>query len=80
MKLPNQNTPLIHGSRGVISGWGYQKESDLLSVANELQSTALTILQDPVCVKAYKDWFQEGMFCAGVKNGGKDACKALHNF
>lgn len=38
--------------------------------------TADVPIQDNIyCKDRYKDWFSEGMICAGYKNGGRDACE-----
>lgn len=68
--------PLVFGSSALVSGWGYRQESEPESVADILQFTTLTIFANEKCVSAYKQWFKEGiMFCAGVIDGGKDACQ-----
>lgn len=76
LQLPKQNLPLVFGSSGLVTGWGYRKESQPSSVADVLQFTTLTIFTNSKCKSAYKQWFKERiMFCAGIRGGGKDACQ-----
>lgn len=66
----------MFGSSALVSGWGYRQESEPTSVADILQFATLTIFTNEKCMGAYKQWFQPGiMFCAGVVDGGKDACQ-----
>lgn len=62
----------------MISGWGFKEEGDPTTVSDVLQFTTLTVFPDVRCVDAYGKWFKEGMFCAGIVNGGRDACKSIH--
>lgn len=59
----------------MVSGWGYTREHDRSSVSDILQYTSITIFEMDYCRSAYQEWFKEGMFCAGIIGGGRDACQ-----
>lgn len=60
----------------MISGWGYRVEGDPTTVSDVLQFTTLTVFPNVRCEDTYGKWFKEGMFCAGIVNGGRDACES----
>lgn len=74
-QLPKQYEPIVDGSTALVSGWGYRRPNEPASVAHLLQYTSMTVLPDTVCLAAYDKWFKTGMFCSGVRNGGRDACQ-----
>lgn len=51
------------------------RESDRDSVSAMLQYTSLTIFKSDYCASVYQEWFKDGMFCAGIIGGGRDACQ-----
>ncbi|XP_031636234.1 trypsin alpha-like [Contarinia nasturtii] len=75
VNLPRQNQSLLFGSTVLISGWGYLEAGNALSVADLLQYTSITVLDNKICQMAYQEWFREGMFCSGVKDMSRDACQ-----
>ncbi|XP_065169815.1 trypsin-7-like isoform X2 [Atheta coriaria] len=83
MKLSNAVKPISitsltsidEGMIGTVSGWGYQHENGA-SAANDLQSLEVPILSRDYCKNVYKMYlYSDVMFCAGFKDGNKDACQ-----
>lgn len=75
IQLPKQGEPLVYGSTALVSGWGYRRQGDRLSVADVLHYTTMTVFEDEICSLTYQEWLKGSMFCSGVKGGGKDACQ-----
>lgn len=56
-----------------VLGWGRTGEGDPQS--DHLMKVDVPITTDEYCTKAYRENFQpDGMVCAGLDEGGKDAC------
>ncbi|XP_046402907.1 trypsin-3-like [Ischnura elegans] len=73
--LPAEGEELDAGTMVVISGWGYLSEEG--PNAKFLQKVTVPVYDQNECVLAYKtsNGITDQMFCAGVKEGGKDACQ-----
>lgn len=61
------------GAKGTVIGWGTVSESGM--AAQQLQAVNVFVLDRRQCSAAYGDRFTDTMLCAGVKEGGKDACQ-----
>ena len=57
-----------------VSGWGAEKEGDVLST--KLRYVAVPIVDHEECETNYRERgsITSNMICAGLKEGGKDAC------
>lgn len=44
-------------------------------VSDELQKLQLPIISRSQCLEAYPNRIEDGMFCAGYLEGGRDSCK-----
>ncbi|XP_045605800.1 trypsin-1 [Procambarus clarkii] len=66
--------PAEHTSTGmcVVSGFGATTEGG--DPSDTLQKVSLPVWSDSDCQFAYEGEIEEGMFCAGLKEGGHDAC------
>lgn len=62
------------GTVATVSGWGYTQEGGFSSA--QLQRVQVPLVDKEVCQAAYT-WrpITDGMLCAGVSSGGKDACQ-----
>lgn len=69
---PGETAPYTPGTTGRIYGWGRTKESAPPSPV--LRSVGVPVAEEPYCKHAYPELDPGGMFCAGVPQGGKDAC------
>lgn len=74
-QIPESNANSNKTTTVLISGWGYTREADPNSVAYQLQYAAISLIPRENCQRVYGNHLKESMFCAGVKNGGKDACQ-----
>ncbi|KAK8739895.1 hypothetical protein OTU49_003250, partial [Cherax quadricarinatus] len=71
---PIELPPPEHVSTGtcVVSGFGATTEGG--DPSEILQKVSLPVWSDSDCKKAYEGEIEDGMFCAGVTEGGHDAC------
>ncbi|MER6988737.1 serine protease [Saccharopolyspora hirsuta] len=60
------------GTVGRVYGWGKTSESGQPSTT--LQAVDVPITTDEACRGAYPNYDARSMFCAGVPEGGRDAC------
>lgn len=60
------------GTTGEVYGWGRTGESEASSPV--LRSVRVPVMADARCADAYTSYDPAGMFCAGLPEGGKDAC------
>lgn len=61
------------GTETTVLGWGRTGEGEAQSA--HLMKVDVPITTDEYCAKAYRENFQpDGMVCAGLDEGGKDAC------
>ena len=67
-----ETAPYTPGTRGRIYGWGRTSESAPSSPV--LRSVGIPVAEAPYCKHAYPEFDPRGMFCAGLPQGGKDAC------
>lgn len=79
--LPQQPLGLVDGSdspayragtTGTVYGWGNTSENGAGSEV--LRSVDVPMTTGQECAAAYPEFDEHGMFCAGVPEGGRDAC------
>jgi len=72
--LPTANEELPNaGSAVFVTGWGYTKEGS--NPSETLKQVAVPLQSNEKCVAAYEgNIHEQTQFCAGLDNGGKDAC------
>ena len=68
----NDDTPYRPGTPGHVYGWGRTGESEPPSPV--LRSVDVPVLPSDECQRAYPEFSPQAMFCAGVPQGGRDAC------
>ncbi|CAG2109539.1 unnamed protein product [Medioppia subpectinata] len=76
--LPTTDAVDYANSTGVVIGWG--KISTAGVSASSLQQVELPIIDNPKCIKWYESQgkvipIRSSQFCAGLEEGGKDACQ-----
>jgi secreted trypsin-like serine protease len=64
--------PYEPGTTGQVYGWGRTGETEPTS--SQLRSVELPVTADAECRSAYPGSSSESTFCAGVPEGGRDAC------
>ncbi len=59
-----------------VIGWGLTNVKDKSSISNQLQQTSVPIVSNEVCnaEQSYKGDVADSMLCAGLAEGGTDAC------
>ncbi len=59
-----------------VIGWGLTNVKDKSSISDQLQQTSLPIVSNEVCnaPESYKGDVKDSMLCAGLAEGGTDAC------
>lgn len=67
--LPKDNT------KALVSGWGHLVEGGFGGNSNELQAAEVDIFPNSKCTEGYGDVITDRMVCAGVEEGGVDACQ-----
>ncbi len=69
-KLDNNN------SLATVIGWGLTDVKDKSSISNKLQQTSLPIISNEICnaPESYDGDVADSMLCAGLAEGGTDAC------
>ncbi|XP_032783777.2 uncharacterized protein LOC116921556 isoform X1 [Daphnia magna] len=75
--LPTPDTAYVPGTNCTIAGWGSPGQPGA-AFAIKLQSATVPILSDDTCKAPYvygPDRIKVGMFCAGLLEGGVDACQ-----
>lgn len=73
IRLPRQSQEATVGGNSVVSGWGVTAEGGFLP--RYLRYVEVPIVSDADCRASYGDQLREDeMICAGVTEGGKDAC------
>ncbi|KAL3481549.1 trypsin-like serine protease [Aspergillus californicus] len=73
--LPLSGSALLStGENVVVSGWGSIREAGPSS--RILQAVTVSVVSMEECKESYRDYgdITDSMFCAGVPEGGKDAC------
>ncbi|MBE9374339.1 serine protease [Saccharopolyspora sp. HNM0983] len=60
------------GTTGTVYGWGRTSEDGAPS--GVLRSVDVPVTSGRECGHAYSEFDERGMFCAGVPEGGRDAC------
>jgi trypsin len=60
------------GTQATVLGWGRTGENDQQS--STLRSVTVPIVADADCARAEPDFKSPAMVCAGVPQGGRDAC------
>ncbi|PKW19532.1 S1 family peptidase [Saccharopolyspora spinosa] len=69
---PGETAPYQPGAVARVYGWGRTRESGPPS--NTLRSVDVPVTTDETCRTAYPNYDARSMFCAGVPEGGMDAC------
>ncbi|MCI2419144.1 serine protease [Saccharopolyspora sp. K220] len=69
---PDETAPYQPGTVARVFGWGKTSESGPPS--DTLRSVDVPINTDDACRAAYPNFDARSMFCAGVPEGGSDAC------
>nr|CAD7423873.1 unnamed protein product [Timema monikensis] len=75
--LPIQNETLTPGTLVVVTGWGStnQASAEALSQSKVLRKVEVAVVDDETCHRELSNYtFYPSMICAGVEQGGKDAC------
>nr|CAD7586358.1 unnamed protein product [Timema genevievae] len=75
--LPIQNETPTPGTLVVVTGWGStnQASAEALSQSKVLRKVEVAVVDDETCHRELSDYtFYPSMICAGVEQGGKDAC------
>ncbi|KAF2886573.1 hypothetical protein ILUMI_19600, partial [Ignelater luminosus] len=76
--LPTDNQVIPPDTPARVSGWGRLKEGG--SSVKQLQAVTVNIVNQDKCRDAYgKRKITDRMLCAGVPEGGKDACQYAKN-
>ncbi|MGW1676821.1 S1 family peptidase [Saccharopolyspora sp. NPDC002376] len=79
--MPQKQLPVVDqgdtehyrpGTVGRVYGWGKTSEQGLPSTT--LRSVDVPVTTDDACRSAYSNYDPRSMFCAGVPEGGRDAC------
>lgn len=75
--LPEANQPIVPGAIARISGWGFLHENSIFGdLPQQLQVVEVPLVSLEECRAAYgESRITERMICAGLPQGGKDACK-----
>lgn len=71
--MADAGTDPAAGAEVVVTGWGYLSE-DATELSNQLQEVTVNIVDRAECNAAYGGMVTDRMICAGVPEGGKDAC------
>lgn len=72
MVAANDESPYRPGTSGRIYGWGRTGEQEPASPT--LRSVDVPVQAGSECQRAYPEYSPRAMFCAGVPQGGSDAC------
>lgn len=76
LPLPGQAAPV--GALSVVTGWGAIHESG--QPVDQLQAVRVPVVSLEECRAAYgEDTVTDRMICAGVPEGGRDACEVIFN-
>lgn len=71
--LPKLNQPLVPGTISQVTGWGSLRESGSFL---QLQVVEVPLVSIEECRESYgTDSVTDRMLCAGLREGGKDACQ-----
>ncbi|MED6234741.1 hypothetical protein ATANTOWER_031583 [Ataeniobius toweri] len=70
--LPSPVHRFLENSECYITGWGSMKEGG--SLTNLLQKAAVNIIEQEDCQLSYGNGLTPNMMCAGLMEGGRDAC------
>lgn len=62
------------GVMATVTGWGTLSQWGS-NYPNALHQVSVPIVTDKICNQAYPDEVSENMLCAGLAEGGKDACQ-----
>ncbi|MEY8040987.1 serine protease [Saccharopolyspora cebuensis] len=69
---PGDPAPYRPGTTGRVYGWG--RTSEVGASSSTLRSVTVPVTDDQTCAAAYSTYDRTEMFCAGVPEGGRDAC------
>ncbi|XP_055303188.1 trypsin-1-like [Sitodiplosis mosellana] len=70
--LPNANTRIPDGTMCVVSGWGATQNRN--ESEDDLRMIEIPITSQNQCKRRYSNTITSRMICAGLLEGGKDAC------
>lgn len=73
--LPQQGVEILDNQLGVVTGWGRLSKDGDQPV--ELQQAKLPTISTSQCGTFYFGDITKRMFCAGYREGGKDACQVV---
>jgi len=73
--LPAQGTPVTNNAMTFVTGWGLRQEGVGSSLADILQYTVKPVVSNQACNVSYSGRISDDMLCAGLRNGGRDACQ-----
>lgn len=68
----DDQTPYQPGTEGRVYGWGRTSESGPAS--QTLNAVDIPVTDNAECERAYSNFDGRAMYCAGVPEGGRDAC------
>ena len=71
IELLSPNSSLKQGDPVIVSGWGDTKKNEQVDT---LQLVQIDYISFETCQQAYGSRLNRNMVCAGLENGGKDAC------
>lgn len=75
ISLPKTNDSWLANTEALVTGWGFTSENSPKN-SNTLQGVVIEIVDKETCQKAYGTaLITDNMICAGVSEGGKDACQ-----
>uniref|UniRef100_A0AAY4BFE3 Peptidase S1 domain-containing protein n=2 Tax=Denticeps clupeoides TaxID=299321 RepID=A0AAY4BFE3_9TELE len=76
VQLPRATDQFNKDSECWVTGWGFVGKDTPLGGNQTLQQVKLSLLDNVFCKNSYADiTITSSMLCAGVLEGGKDACK-----
>lgn len=75
IRLPRQNATVPYGRSATVTGWGLTIEDDSSSMATRLKYTTVPLITNAQCNIPYRGRVTPDMVCAGLPEGGRDACQ-----
>lgn len=60
----------------IVSGWG-KSDQDAATTMRALQKLEVPVISRPICQELLHNRLTDRMFCAGIVDGGKDACQVV---
>ncbi|TKS91186.1 Serine protease 27 [Collichthys lucidus] len=72
--LPSAGSVFDAGTTCFVTGWGSIRDAAALPSPQRLQQVSLPIVSNSRCNRSYDGEITDNMICAGLEEGGKDAC------